>query len=138
MHYCTTTLKSMSARKTLSSRPLWSCLMRLRKLHRAHSLTKSSLFRFNTTFQSRSPYAGDDPFVDFGAKPKKNFNPRPPTRGTTVFVNPCTSDAEFQSTSPYAGDDLNSAGQPVDGTDFNPRPPTRGTTQTQLPPLPHP
>ena len=129
------TLKSMSAKKTLSSRPLWSCLMRLRKLHRAHSLTKSSLFRFNTTFQSTSPYAGDDPFVDFGAKPKKNFNPRPPTRGTThickkskrvlyisihvplrggrlLFAVILREISKFQSTSPYAGDDNGRKRQP--------------------------
>ena len=43
------TLKSMSARKTLSSRPLWSCLMRLRKFHRVLTLMKSFRLRFSTT-----------------------------------------------------------------------------------------
>ena len=50
------TLKSMSARKTLSSRPLWSCLMRLRKFHRVLTLMKSFRLRFSTTPIKKNSY----------------------------------------------------------------------------------
>ena len=36
-------------------------------------------------FQSTSPYAGDDTRDSSDAGPLKNFNPRPPTRGTTLI-----------------------------------------------------
>ena len=57
-------------------------------------------------FQSTSPYAGDDESVRRGFCYVCDFNPRPPTRGTTVI----------------------SAFLYVCAPNFNPRPPTRGTT----------
>ena len=81
----------------------------------------------------------------------KNFNPRPPTRGTTsgllsvpafcvisihvplrggrrfLPVN-LSFVVAFQSTSPYAGDDSSRNGVRLVARYFNPRPPTRGTT----------
>ena len=46
----------MSAKKTLSSRPLWSCLMRLRKFHRVLTLMKSFRLRFSTTPIKKNSY----------------------------------------------------------------------------------
>ena len=102
-------------------------------------------------FQSTSPYAGDDRISRKTKIPLTNFNPRPPTRGTTQkqrYDFPrCTISIHvplrggrlisasfallppgFQSTSPYAGDDSNAVYVLSVRQNFNPRPPTRGTT----------
>ena len=102
-------------------------------------------------FQSTSPYAGDDYTTTSLTYGMINFNPRPPTRGTTrltlrIFSGSSISihvplrggrpQAEpqkverqkFQSTSPYAGDDIYTRVIFLVIYYFNPRPPTRGTT----------
>ena len=56
-------------------------------------------------FQSTSPYAGNDMHIAVPMYRRKNFNPRPPTRGTTVAIGMTAETYAFQSTSPYAGDD---------------------------------
>ena len=79
-------------------------------------------------FQSTSPYAGDDYTTTSLTYGMINFNPRPPTRGTTQLLfgigqggiisihvplrggrlkkaNHHQKHQQFQSTSPYAGDD---------------------------------
>ena len=73
-------------------------------------------------FQSTSPYAGDDMHIAVPMYRRKNFNPRPPTRGTTVAIGMTAETYAFQSTSPYAGDDpmYQSLGQHPKY--FNPRP----------------
>ena len=104
-------------------------------------------------FQSTSPYAGDDKYLSKDVSHNRDFNPRPPTRGTTIFLKSIAAFTPFQSTSPYAGDDHNlciilphkvlfQSTSPYAGDDysrrrildakianFNPRPPTRGTTR---------
>ena len=40
-------------------------------------------FSLQYTFQSTSPYAGDDYIRRLRCQLEGNFNPRPPTRGTT-------------------------------------------------------
>ena len=98
------------------------------------------------------PLRGGRPHLYMRQKHAQNFNPRPPTRGTTAYIlhdkdswdisihvplrggrRKCNAVKividKFQSTSPYAGDDA--FPKATNGTRcyFNPRPPTRGTTE---------
>ena len=100
-------------------------------------------------FQSTSPYAGDDYTTTSLTYGMINFNPRPPTRGTTQLLFGIGQGGIisihvplrggrlaghtiakglflFQSTSPYAGDDRSNGTIRATGTQFQSTSPYAG------------
>ena len=53
---------------------------------RGGRLPISCMTRIAGIFQSTSPYAGDDASAVTARRAATNFNPRPPTRGTTAYI----------------------------------------------------
>ncbi len=84
---------------------------------------------FSTLFQSTSPYAGDD--IPKSMRPCHiiNFNPRPPHGGRRFTVIFRYLQSNFNPRPPHGGRQYLCASSRCFGDNFNPHPPMRGMTQ---------